>query len=360
MEKVLFYEKDKGGHRDYIISTLENNLKADNFLPIYYKAVDENNTLLDLYQLVEKENIRHVHLLTLDDCLEDFTNQAFVNKFKDYKFTISGNLFRFSTLHPLNLLYESEPNARKKYCLISRLIKDKILAGLTIPDERVKNRFSYPLWGNRIVYLPDFPRFVAKTVKKDDACRLLNIDEKTTIFLFYGKIKEYKGVNLIVDIVNRDLIHSDENINIIIAGDNKSNFKIVARDTKIKITEINEFINEEKSNLLFSAADCILLPYKKDFKQSSGTFVLAAQYGKFFIVPEKSYLSYLSDKYNCGYSFKAEEAGSLAAAMMKFINNRLKLDFPVTGSLKYSEECKIENYVKILKETIFKCYNKIQ
>ncbi len=109
---------------------------------------------------------------------------------------------------------------------------------------------------------PFYNHFGEKMDQKQALCKLhLDPDKKT--LLFFGLIREYKGLDLLIDAMS----YLDDSYQLLIAGECYGNFDIYeeqigASPAKERIKAINHYIPDTKVPLLFSAADLLVLPYK--------------------------------------------------------------------------------------------------
>ena len=89
----------------------------------------------------------------------------------------------------------------------------------------------------------------------------LSPDRKT--LLFFGLIREYKGLDLLIQAMS----FLDDSYQLLIAGESYGDFGkygqvIEASPAKNRIQTLNRYISDEEVPVLFSAADVLVLPYK--------------------------------------------------------------------------------------------------
>ncbi len=89
----------------------------------------------------------------------------------------------------------------------------------------------------------------------------LNPDMKT--LLFFGLIRDYKGLDILIDAMSE----IDETYQLVIAGECYGSFEkyesqIAQSPAKNRIHVFNQYIDDEKVPYFFSAADLLVLPYK--------------------------------------------------------------------------------------------------
>lgn len=121
---------------------------------------------------------------------------------------------------------------------------------------------------------PLYTAFGEKLLKAE-ARKALGLPEEAKIVLFFGLIRKYKGLDLLLEAF-RDL-KSDPGIKLVIAGEFYDDMKqytdlIDKYDIKEQVILHGKFIANEDVKLYFSAADLVALPYR-DATQSGVTQV---------------------------------------------------------------------------------------
>jgi glycosyltransferase involved in cell wall biosynthesis len=123
-------------------------------------------------------------------------------------------------------------------------------------------------------------KVINTSIEKEKAREILKLNKNETYALFFGQIKEVKGLDLLLEAFPND----SDNFNLIIAGKPwKEDFSkyeeiINRRQLKDKVSAIIRYISEEEKDLLYSAADFIVLPYKEIFQ--SGVLLMSMSYNR--------------------------------------------------------------------------------
>lgn len=91
----------------------------------------------------------------------------------------------------------------------------------------------------------------------------IGIDSTKKTLLFFGLIRDYKGLDLLLDAFNK----LDDSYQLLIVGEVYSKHemyqhKITASKNKNRIHFINKYVHDSEVNLYFSAADLCILPYR--------------------------------------------------------------------------------------------------
>jgi len=101
-------------------------------------------------------------------------------------------------------------------------------------------------------------------IESNEAKKQLGLDEKKKTLLFFGLIRDYKGLELLIDAFS---LLDDQSYQLLIAGEAYGSFdkyqeQIEASKAKERIKVINRYIDDNEVPLLFSAADLLVLPYR--------------------------------------------------------------------------------------------------
>ena len=156
---------------------------------------------------------------------------------------------------------------------------------------------------------------------KKQARTKLNIDQDDKILLFFGHIREYKGLDTVLQSLKS---LQNKNIKLLIAGecweDWKKYEKIIS-DNNLKKNIILKlgFIPEEEIETIFKASDLLLLPYNK-FNAQSGIGALALNFEIPMIVSEVGGLNnYIYSNNEC--LIKANDDQELAKKIDRILSN---------------------------------------
>jgi glycosyltransferase involved in cell wall biosynthesis len=114
---------------------------------------------------------------------------------------------------------------------------------------------AHPLYDN-------FGHFVSKS----EACKVLGLDVNKRYILFFGFIRNYKGLDLLLDAMAL-LPESLQDVNLLVAGeyyeDSATYDEIIARKQLENRIELHtKFIPNDDVRLYFSAADIVAQPYR--------------------------------------------------------------------------------------------------
>jgi len=156
---------------------------------------------------------------------------------------------------------------------------------------------------------------------KNEAKKILNLDSKTNYLLFFGFIRAYKGLDLLL-VAFADERIEDLPLKLMVAGefyeDEKTYLEIIANNhLEDRILLCNDFIPNSKVNLYFSACDLVAQPYKT--ATQSGVTQIAYHFEKPMIVTNVGGLAEIVPNAKCGYVVEPN-ATAIADAICSFYN----------------------------------------
>lgn len=160
-----------------------------------------------------------------------------------------------------------------------------------------------------------------EAVSKPEACTKLGLDPAKKYLLFFGFIREYKGLDLLLEAMADARIRA-AGIELIVAGEyyNKdveaNNNAIIARHQLQDVVHLNtDFIPNSEVRYYFSAADLVVQPYKH--ATQSGITQIAFHFEKPMVVTNVGGLAEVVPDGKVGFIAEPEPA-SIAGAILRF------------------------------------------
>lgn len=163
-----------------------------------------------------------------------------------------------------------------------------------------------------------------KKIPRTEACRLLGIEEKKKILLYYGFVRKYKGIDLLFEAFSK----LDESYHLIIAGEwyeDSSAFEKKIKPFQNRISFLNRYIGSEETRLLFSAADACTLTYLH--ATQSGVAAIAMHYEVPLIVTRAGGLFEQVEKYKIGLVADDFNPQSVSQSIVQFFSTDNKDSF---------------------------------
>lgn len=158
-----------------------------------------------------------------------------------------------------------------------------------------------------------------KAVNKTEACKhlMLNADEK--YIMFFGFIRKYKGLDILLEAMNDERIKA-AGIKLIVAGeyyDAKETYEQQIADYGIadNVCLFTEFIPNDEIRYYFSAADLVVQPYRS--ATQSGITQVAYHFEKPMVVTNVGGLPEVVPDGKTGF-VTSPDATEIATAILKF------------------------------------------
>ena len=183
-------------------------------------------------------------------------------------------------------------------------------------------------------------------IEKNTAKQKLGLDANLKYILFFGFIRDYKGLDLLLEAMPK-CIEADNSIRLLVAGEFYSDSKpFLELIKKYKLENYvlmhNDFIPDEKVADYFCACDIVVQPYK-DATQS-GVTQIAYHFNKPMIVTDVGGLAEIIPDGKVGYVVKPA-VSEIAAAIVKFYKENKEEEFSMNAAnekLKYSWDKMVE------------------
>ena len=190
------------------------------------------------------------------------------------------------TIH--NLKDHEEPFPVLSKCV--RLFLTKIASAIIVHSDIARKEVC-AAFGNSINrklnvvphghFIDCYPNFINKTESR----KKLSIAEDKFVYLFFGAVREYKGVDTLIEAFKE--LNNPEAV-LVIAGkalNEKINSRISEQCTNHEnILFVPKFIEPEDVQLYMNACDVVVFPYRKIL--TSGAVILAMSFGRACIAPK--------------------------------------------------------------------------
>jgi glycosyltransferase involved in cell wall biosynthesis len=185
------------------------------------------------------------------------------------------------------------------------------------------------------------------TASKLESRKHLGIDQKKFTFLFFGMIREYKGIDTLLEVFP-EILKAHPGTQLIIAGacnDNKLRQKIENAQEMYKnsIYTRLEQIPDEEIQYYFNAADIAVFPFKRI--TTSGSVLLALSFGVPVIYPLLGNMKEIPE--NAGISYDSSNKLGLKGSMQQALANKREVIHMVANGLVYAETLSWERIAKL-------------
>lgn len=168
---------------------------------------------------------------------------------------------------------------------------------------------------------PMFENFGAR-VERTETCRHLRIDANEQYLLFFGLIREYKGLDILLSAWSR--VRRD-GLRLIVAGefyDDREKYEPMFESLGESVILHDRFIPDDEVRYYFSAADAVVLPYRS--ATQSGVTQIAYNFCTPMIVTDVGGLSEIVPDDKVGYVCEPTAEGVARAIEELYENGNLE------------------------------------
>jgi len=184
----------------------------------------------------------------------------------------------------------------------------------------------YPKAKQKLLFHPVYSNF-GNSVSKDVARKKLEL-KSDKILLFFGFIREYKGLDVLLEAIA--LIKDKMDFTLVIAGEfysNKEKYISLIENLKLEnyVKIFSDFIPTNEVKYYFSASNVVVLPYKS--ATQSGIVQIANNFDIPMISTNVGGLGEVIENGKTGYLVEKENPEQLAEAIIKYFSENKEAEF---------------------------------
>ncbi|MFY9154396.1 MAG: glycosyltransferase [Prolixibacteraceae bacterium] len=195
--------------------------------------------------------------------------------------------------------------------------KSVLKDGLSIRKDLLQGFCPHPLFDN-----------YGEKLSFDSAKQILNLDVNTRYLLFFGFIRDYKGLDLLINAFADHRLRQFP-VKLLVAGEYYSSpepyLKLIRENNLEDYIELRtDFIPDNQVNLYFSAADLVVQPYKS--ATQSGVTQIGYHFNVPMLVTNVGGLAEIIPDRKVGYVVEPE-SHQIADALVDFYQNERMKEF---------------------------------
>lgn len=176
---------------------------------------------------------------------------------------------------------------------------------------------------------PTYNAFKIRNISKSQARDELLLEENEKILLFFGFIREYKGLKHLIAAMPEVKRHLD-NVRLIIAGsfnNDRDEYLYLIDKNQVKdcIEVVDGYVPDHEVEKYFAACDIVVLPYES--ATQSGIIQIAYGFGKPVIATNVGGLPDVVTDGKTGYIVDCGDAKQLADAIIKYYQYNMEETF---------------------------------
>lgn len=192
-------------------------------------------------------------------------------------------------------------------------------------------------------------------INKQKAKKMLGISNVEKAILFFGFIRKYKGLDILLDAMSDERI-KEMGVKLIIAGEyygDKEFYEQKINDLNLQDQLIlhTDFISNDEVDVYFSAADCVVQPYRS--ATQSGISQIAYHFEKPMIVTNVGGLPEIVPNEKVGFVTEVNSK-AIADAILRFYKEEKELEFIENIKVEkqqYQWSYFVENIFKMYQES---------
>lgn len=198
-------------------------------------------------------------------------------------------------------------------------LSESVVQDINRFDHGTKPKTSYPH--------PIYDHY-GKQMSKEEACQALHLNPENQYMLFFGLVRAYKGLDLLLDAFGK-VKDQLPNLQLIIAGEfyedeDKYRAQIANNGLTDRVIIKNEFIADADLRKYFGAADLIVQPYKS--ATQSGVTQVAFHFEKPMLVTNVGGLGEIVHDHKMGYAVEPN-ADAIAQALTDYYTHNRQADY---------------------------------
>jgi D-inositol-3-phosphate glycosyltransferase len=311
------------------------------------------NYLLNIYKLILKEKYDVVHF--------QFLRRRRIESLYFVTLKLLGVKLAH-TVHDVTPLNENKLD--HFFSLLVYKTADLLFVHSNVNKKDLANQVKIEEDKIKVVPHGDFDNYISDQIpSKWEVRKFFNLSPEQNVLLFFGAIKEYKGLDILFDSLSQ-VAHKVINLTLIIAGmpdpiELGQEYKNMISKLPKEISVIfhDKFIPNEDLEKYFIASDVIVLPYRRI--SHSGVLHLAYSFGRPVIATNVGDFLESIEEGRSGFVVAANSPESLSEKIVQTFSNKRKLE-EMGEYARHLSESKYswKNSAELMKEIYKKEINK--
>ncbi len=182
--------------------------------------------------------------------------------------------------------------------------------------------------GREVQFVPHpvYDCYSGDEISLEESRQKLQIDIDTRLLLFFGLVREYKGLDVLLNAIPHIVDKLGQKVHLVIAGEfyePETKYQQIIERLNIGqfVTIHNRYIANEDVSLYFQSADVLVLPYRS--ATQSGVIQVASNFKLPVISTEVGGLPEVIDHGRNGFLVPPEDPEALAEAIVEFFKGDL-------------------------------------
>lgn len=207
-------------------------------------------------------------------------------------------------------------------------LADKVIAHNQISRSELQSRLALPASRIRVIPHGHYPDCIGEPLDQQEARQRLGLPLDDPVLLFFGQIKEVKGLDLLIEAMPA-ILQVHPRVHLVIAGRPwKTDIApLVERIAALGIQDHClcrfDYIPDQDRATYYRAADLVVLPYRKIYQ--SGVLLMAMSYGNAVLVSNIPGMTELISHAVNGFVFQSGSSASLAEVAAEALSDASRL-----------------------------------
>jgi D-inositol-3-phosphate glycosyltransferase len=251
--------------------------------------------------------------------------------------------------------HEKRPGDRLLTRYFTECIDGAIVMSGSVGDELKMFNDRVPV---RLSPHPVFDNY-GTALTRDDSINALSLDGSFSYMLFFGFIRAYKGLDLLIEALSDDRLKK-KRLKLIVAGEfyeDAAPYRNLIKQHGLEnaIILYDRFIRDEEVASLFGAADLVVQPYRS--ATQSGVTQVAYHFNKPMLVTDVGGLSEIVNNGVGGYVVKPDPK-EISDAIFDFFENNRKQEF-TDGVIREKDKFSWDKMTKAIDDVYIECQNPV-
>ncbi|MBQ3163641.1 MAG: glycosyltransferase [Lachnospiraceae bacterium] len=194
-------------------------------------------------------------------------------------------------------------------------------------DETQNGLGERPKYQMAVTPHPTYHAFRLKNLSKAQARECLEVDEKQRMLLFFGFVREYKGLRYLLEAMGK-LQKQDIQLWVVgDFGDDRESYISMIKEKELDgaVRIVEGYVPDDEVEKYFAACDLVVLPYLS--ATQSGIVQIAYGFEKPVVVTDVGGLPEVVTNGKTGYVVKSADTNALVSAIIKYFEEDKEKEF---------------------------------
>ena len=306
----------------HLLSNFETNSNLISQLKVrkIFNTADEGKSAISKAKYFFKGFWKAFKYLNKNKC-KTIILHSFSFEYKDLIICLLAKAWNFKTLL---IVHDVSGFAKNDSTFVKRIILNRLTTKILVHNKFSKDAIIGEVEDTKKIITVrhgGYTDYVNSSITKLEAYAELKLDPGFRYILFFGQIKEVKGLDLLIEAFGK---LTSEKVKLIIAGkpwkDDFSKYEKLINDYNLNklVVLFKRFIPDSEKDLLFAASDVVVIPYKKIFQ--SGVLLTALSYPCVVLCSDLEPNMEVIKSGENGFLFETNNIDSLASMLTSILN----------------------------------------